>query len=286
MQTTKNIMEPGRYCYRQFRVNRSDAFSNRGLACIRRDLLPRFMDDARIQDVTKNGLRMVMDVPCLTGEAEVTLESGPDVPAPNIQSWRAPKNYSWDPAIVNPMFKEALESFSANLGTLPTRGNKLYYSGASRKLLFGVFNSDPQASFHVLVMPRDNYVHILDDGLTDELFVDAFRFAFMTVRNFGASNGPIRIFANAGAGYQGVPRLHIHAQGFNFRMNSLLPEDHGFIVGQGGIVDAPEGPSGINHKQMIDLVTKRDEIKGFTPEAKAKRAEIDRDIYNLFNMME
>jgi diadenosine tetraphosphate (Ap4A) HIT family hydrolase len=243
--------------------------SRAAVAELRDSLLPDFMAQAGIKALTKTGLRIAVDI--LPNEPPVVqLMAGDNVPAQNPQDWLS-ASVCWDPTAPAIFFERCTEAARAGLEKMAF-GNRMLYAGEQREV-FGVVDGDPKLETHFLVLASSVFGNIMDQGFTSAQLNQFFETAFVLCRQLGILNQPIRYVANTGTGFQVGPRVHLHVLSDRRGLPSMFPSDYGFSVGAGGTIISPTESSA--HLDIVDLIGQRQQIKGFSPEAKTARQELD-----------
>jgi len=239
------------------------------VAELRNKLLPDFMAQAGIQDLTGSGLRMAVEI-AQAGSPVVHLMAGPDVPAQNPQDWLSP-SVPWNPHAPAVFFERCVAAAKEGLPKMAF-GNQMLYAGANREV-FGVVDGDPKAETHFLVLANEVFGNIMDRGFTAEHLNGFFGTAFQLCQQLGIIDQHIRYVANTGTGFQVGPRVHMHVTSAREGLPSMFPVDYGFGVVAGGTIVSPEDST--EHAAAMALIGKRLQIKGFSDEAKAAKKEID-----------
>ena len=105
-------------------------------------------------------------------------------------------------------------------GEIPSR--KVYED----EHVLAIHDAFPQASIHILVLPKGAYVSMSDftAQASDAEIVALNRAVAKIVRETGLQDGGYRVIANAGAhGGQEVPHLHLHIVGGE-KLGPMLPK--------------------------------------------------------------
>jgi len=247
--------------------------SRAAVAELRNKILPDFMAQAGIQDLTEKGLRLAVDIP--QGEKPIIhLIAGPNVAAQCAQDWLSPA-VPWNPQAPAAFFERCAEA-ARNGAKRMAFGNQMLYV-SDRREVFGVMDGDPKATTHFLILATDVFGNVMDKGFTAEHLNAFFETAFQLCEQFGIINQPVRFIANTGTGFQVGPRVHLHVLSSPEGLPSMFPVDYGFSVAESGIIVSPSGSPA--HDRIIDLIKERQQIKGFTEEAKSKRKELDQTIF-------
>jgi len=247
---------------------------------LRDEFLPHFMTAARLQDLTKQGFRMVVESADSVSAPEIHLISGTRVAAQNPQDWLSP-SVKWDPAAPAVFFEKCAEAAREGNEKMAF-GNQMLYSGQDRSV-FGVKDGDPKSPTHFLVLASDVFGNFMDHSFTSEHLNSFFETAFQITRTLDLLDRPIRYVANIGTGFQVGPRVHIHVQSAREGFPSMFPHDYGFSVAEKGTIVAPEGSK--PHTEVIRLISERQNVEGFSAEAAAQRKEIDQLLVNQLGQM-
>jgi diadenosine tetraphosphate (Ap4A) HIT family hydrolase len=244
---------------------------------LRETWLPAFLEKAGINNLTEKGFRLSVDIG-LTRPPVVQLMAGPDVPAQCPQDWRSP-SVVWAPFAPAAFFEQSAEAAKKGAATMPMPfGNRMLYSGERKDYLgtnfFGVVDGDPKAPTHFLVLAAESFGNILN--LSNESLCRFFEAAFALCQRMETRAQPIKYVTNIGTGFQVGPRVHMHVLSSPGKLPSIFPTDYGFQVGKGGTITSP--PASPEHDAVIDLIERRKQVKGFSPEAKAERGKIDLEL--------
>ncbi|MDD5382833.1 MAG: HIT domain-containing protein [Candidatus Margulisbacteria bacterium] len=243
--------------------------SREAVAELREELLPDFSAQAGIQELTERGLRMSVDI-ARNSSPVIQLIAGPDVAAQSPQDWLSP-SVVWNPNAPALFFERCAEA-AADGADKMAFGNKMLYADKQREF-FGVVDGDLKAETHFLVLARAAFGNILDHGFTADHLNRFFETAFQICKQLGILDQQIRFIANTGTGFQVGPRVHMHVLSSRESLPSMFPVDYGFSVVAGGTIVSPEGSA--IHDEVIALIGKRQQIKGFTEQAKTERKAID-----------
>lgn len=243
--------------------------SRAAVAELRATILPNFMRQTGIQNLTERGLRIAVDIE-KNGLPRVHLMAGPDVAAQNPQDWLTASE-KWDPTASGLFFEKCAAAAQDGLAKMAF-GNSMLYVG-EEKDIFGVMDGDPKADIHFLILSASVFGNVMDDNFTADHLSRFVETAHHLCQRLGIINQPIRFVANTGTGFQMGPRIHMHVMSAQAGLPSLFPVDYGFTVGAGGIIAAP--PHSQKHNEVISLIEERLGIKGFSPEAAMLRKGID-----------
>ncbi len=241
---------------------------------LRIKLLPDFMAQAGIQDLTERGLRISVDI-TRNNSPVVQLMAGPDVPAQNPQDWLSP-SVPWNPKSPALFFERCAEAAKAGSDKMAF-GNRMLYAGGQRDI-FGVVDGDPKLETHFLILAQAEHGNVMDQGFSADHLIRFFEIAYELCRQLGILDQPIRYVANTGTGFQVGPRVHMHVLSAKGKLPSMFPVDYGFNVTTGGTIVSPEGSA--PHAEVVDLIGKRLQIKGFYEAAKAERIAVDSLLLN------
>ena len=243
--------------------------SREAVAELREIILPDFVAQVGIREMTESGLRLSVDI-TRKGSPLVQLMAGPDVAAQNPQDWMSP-SVVWNPNAPALFFERCAEAAKEGLDRMAF-GNKMLYADEQRDV-FGVVDGDPKSETHFLVLGRAVFGNIMDQGFTADHLNRFFETAFQLCRQLGILDQQIRFVANTGTGFQVGPRVHMHVISSRESLPSMFPVDYGFKVVAGGTIVSSEGYA--VHDEVIALIEKRRGIGGFTEKAKMERMALD-----------
>lgn len=247
---------------------------------LRETLLPHYMKTAGIQDLTKQGFRLVVEAASSLSAPEIHLISGTRVAAQNPQDWLSP-SVKWDPKAPAVFFEKCTEAAVLGNETMAF-GNRMLYVEGTRNI-FGIMDGDPKSETHFLVLASDIFGNFMDNGFTAKHLNRFFETAFQITRTLNLLDQPIRYVANIGTGFQVGPRVHMHVQIAREGFPSMFPHDYGFSVTEKGTIMAPDGTE--IRGEVIRLIKTRQEVTGFSAEAAAQRKGIDRLLINQLGQM-
>lgn len=248
---------------------------------LKNKLIPGFLRLAGIKKLSKNGMRMVIDV--VDNNATIHLMAGSATPNPCPQDWLEPRGTVWDPKDKNAQKFFIIASQHASEGKEKTLADlKIFHTDADKEV-FGVENGDPKAETHFLMLTTENFATMIHQGFSDKLWSKYFEGAYQILRTLGVQGQPTRFVVNFGMGFQATPRVHMHVQVSPKGLTSLDPKDYGFMVNDDGSVKAPEGSQ--EHQVVIDLFNKRKKEGGFDPLHKAIRRAIDMEMEARLEML-
>jgi diadenosine tetraphosphate (Ap4A) HIT family hydrolase len=241
---------------------------------LREQIIPDFMAQAGINNLQESGLRLTVDAAPYEAPI-VRLTAGPDVPAQNPQDWLSP-SVVWNPQAKADFFELCAKAAAAGDGTMKF-GNEMFYAVGNREI-FGVMDGNPKQETHFLVLASAVFGNIMDRGFTAAHLHSFFETAFAICRQLGVMDQPIRYVANTGTGFQQGPRVHLHVLSDHRGLPSMSPEAYGFNVGNKGVISAPA--ESLAHLEVMNLISRRLEIKEFTAEAKAAKLELDAQLFS------
>lgn len=239
-------------------------------------VLPAFMEQAGITDLRENGFRMIVNIGDQVKPTEIHLISGENVPAFCPQDWLS-LPLTWDPDAPAPFFELCAEAARAKQPTMKF-GNRLFHVDGLEGA-FGVTDGDPKVENHLLVLAIERFATMADPAFTVEYWQKFFSCAERIIKTLELENNPTRYIANFGNNFQAGPRVHMHIHNSSSGLLSPFPQDYGFLVGDQGIISAPDNSP--KHQQVVDLIKQGLQINGFSTEAKAEKAGIDKKILNL-----
>ncbi|NQT30566.1 MAG: HIT domain-containing protein [Candidatus Saganbacteria bacterium] len=262
-------------------LKRNRLMDREAVAELKEKILPQFMRGAGIEGLIKRGFRMVVEALTPTSTPEIHLISDDTVLSQNPQDWLTPP-VTWNPGGPAVFFEKCAEAAGENAPKMAF-GNEMLYVGEARDI-FGVVDGDPKSETHFLVLASEAFSSIMEEGFTPEHLARFFETAYQIFATLNVVSQPIRLVINSGTGFQVGPRVHMHCQSAPEGLPSMFPLDYGFEVAAEGIIVAPKKSE--PHSTAVKLIRQRQEIQGFSPEAKAGRISLDSQLRTQLKIIE
>jgi diadenosine tetraphosphate (Ap4A) HIT family hydrolase len=239
-----------------------------------------FSREAGISDLTKSGMRMVIDVANPENPAEVHLFAGEGTPCACFQDWRNSMG-QWNPNTTSP-FLEAVDEAAKDRLPVMKFGPLMFYPFEDSEVV-GVSDGDPKADVHFVMLATKVFRTMLDPGFNEAYWIKFLEGAYKVLNFLNIEKKHTRFIVNTGNGFQNGPRVHMHVLNSRDEFPSLFPQDYGFLVGNDGKILAPTGS--FAHETIIQMIEKRIAIQGFTPEAAEQRKKSDETILSLLKQL-
>lgn len=230
--------------------------------------LTDFMVSAGLKDLTETGFRLALDIQ-RPDSPVIHLMAGKNVAPQNPHDWLSKSLERWNPAAPAPFFEKCAEAAREGAKTMAF-GNQMLYGEGSRDF-FGVLDGNPKSETHFLVLAAQTFGNIMDKGFTVDHLNQFFETAFQICQQLGIFDQHTRFVINNGTGFQVGPRVHMHVMSAEKGLPSMFPVDYGFEVSEEGMILQPVGSG--KHVEVIDVIKARQQIEGFSPEAKAARLD-------------
>lgn len=270
-------------CHTTISARDTDLRNPAYLRNLRNKLLPAFIRLAGIKNISKRGIRMVIDVQPDQGLATIHLMAGPATPNPCPQDWTATRETKWDPKAPN--FFQKVAAVAKTAAKTTASGTKLFYPDAENEV-FGIESGDPKTDIHFLMLSMQHYDTLADAGFSERSWLKFFDGAYQILRTLGVEGMPARYVANFGMGFQATARLHmhVHVQRSPNVLPSLDPKDYGLEVNDDGSVRAPANAS-TDHIRLVALINKWKETKGFGAAEIKSRIDINKELHPLMEKL-
>lgn len=248
---------------------------------MRNKFLHAFQKFAGIKDLSRQGMRMVIDVD--GNVATMHFMAGLGTPNPCPHDWKAEKETKWDPQAPNFFVRVALEAKKGQKAL--ANGTKLFYPDADTEV-FGVESGDPKTDIHFLMLSIEPFATMVHEGFSERLWLKFFEGAYQILRTLGVEGMPTRYVANFGMGFQATARvhMHVHVQIPPNELPGLNPKDYGLEVNDDGSVRAPANASA-DQKRLVELADKWKNIKGFGPAQDEEKRNINKELHPLMKKL-
>lgn len=269
-------------CHTTISAKDTDLRNPAFLRNVKNKVLPAFLRLAGIKDISKRGMRMVIDVrpdQCL---AMIHLMAGSATPNPCPQDWTVPRETKWDPKAPN--FFQKVAAAAKNGEKATASGTKLFYPDADNEV-FGIESGDPKTDIHFLMLSMQHYDTLADARMSERLWLKFFEGAYQILRTLEVEGRPTRYVANFGMGFQATARLHmhVHVQKSPNVLPSLDPKDHGLEVNDDGSVRVPANSP--DHERLVALIKKWEATKGFGTAQDETRRNINKELHPLMEQL-